>query len=105
MSRLAPLPCLNTREDLDTQVNRADRVSSRMQHQMGSDRLLPKFVRKYDQKRDVAVNGVIISSVIGIVMFFSGNIYIMASNFGLLFSYLVTSFSRVHFRRSKATPS
>jgi len=81
-------------------------ASSRMLHQMGSDKLLPKFVRKYDPKRDVAVNGVIISSVIGVVMLFSGNIYVMASisNFGLLFSYLVASFSLVHFRRTKATP-
>ena len=75
-----------------------------MLHQIGSDKLLPKFVRKYDPKRDVAVNGVLISSVIGIIMLFSGDVYVMASisNFGLLFSYLVASFALIHFRRSKS---
>jgi APA family basic amino acid/polyamine antiporter len=79
-------------------------ASSRVLHQIGSDKLLPKIVRKYDQKRDVAINGVLISSAIGIVMLFSGNIYVMASisNFGLLFCYLIASFSLIHFRRTKA---
>ena len=82
-------------------------ASSRMLHQIGSDKLLPKLVRKYDEKRDVAVNAVLISSAIGVVMLFSGNIYVMASisNFGLLFSYLIASFSLIHFRRSKAASS
>jgi APA family basic amino acid/polyamine antiporter len=68
---------------------------------------LPRLVRKYDEKRDVAVNAVLISSAIGIVMLFSGNIYVMVSisNFGLLFSYLIASFSLIHFRRSKAVSS
>jgi APA family basic amino acid/polyamine antiporter len=80
-------------------------ASSRMLHQIGSDKLLPRVVRKYDEKRDVAVNAVLISSAIGVVMLFSGNIYVMASisNFGLMFSYLIASFALIHFRRSKAT--
>jgi APA family basic amino acid/polyamine antiporter len=79
-------------------------ASSRMLHQIGSDKLLPKLVRKYDEKRDVAVNAVLISSAIGVIMLFSGDIYVMASisNFGLMFSYLIASFSLIHFRRSKA---
>ncbi len=79
--------------------------SSRVLRQIGSDKLLPKFVRKYDKKRDVAVNGVLISSVISIVMLFSGDIYVMASisNFGILFCYLMASFSLIHFRHKKAT--
>ena len=78
--------------------------SSRVLHQIGSDKLLPKIVRKYNPQKDVAVNGVLISSVIGIVMLFSGNIYVMASisNFGIMFCYLVAGFSLIHFRRSKA---
>jgi APA family basic amino acid/polyamine antiporter len=78
--------------------------SSRVLFQIGQDKLLPKFVRKYNEKRDVAVNGVIISSVISIVMLFSGNIYVMASisNFGILFCYLIASFALIHFRRKKA---
>jgi APA family basic amino acid/polyamine antiporter len=81
--------------------------SSRVLYQIGSDKLLPKIVRKYNQKRDVAVNGVLISSAIGIVMLFSGNIYVMASisNFGILFCYLIASFALIHFRRKKASAS
>ncbi|HIH50671.1 MAG: APC family permease [Candidatus Micrarchaeaceae archaeon] len=81
--------------------------SSRTLHQMGTDKLLPKFTRAYDRKRDVATNGVIISAVIGVIMLFSGNIYVIAaiSNFGLLFSYLMASFSVLHFRRKNAAPS
>lgn len=77
--------------------------SSRVLYQIGYDKLLPKFVRKYNQKRDVAVNGVLISAVIGIIMLFSGNIYVMASisNFGILFCYLIASFALIHFRRRK----
>jgi APA family basic amino acid/polyamine antiporter len=80
--------------------------SSRVLYQIGEDKLLPKIVRKYDAKRDVAVNGVLISAVIGIVMLFSGNIYVMASisNFGIMFCYLIASFALVHFRRRK-TPA
>ncbi len=81
--------------------------SSRVLYQIGYDKLLPKFVRKYNQKRDVAVNGVLISAVIGIIMLFSGNIYVMASisNFGILFCYLIASFALIHFRRRKKSGS
>jgi len=81
-------------------------TSSRVLYQLGSDGLLPHAVRKYDKKRDVAINGVIISAVIGVIMLFSGNIYIIAaiSNFGLLFSYLMTSFAVIHFRRENKNP-
>ncbi len=79
--------------------------SSRVLYQIGQDKLLPKIVRKYNQKRDVATNGVLISSAIGIGMLFSGNIYVMAaiSNFGILFCYLIASFSLIHFRRKKTS--
>jgi APA family basic amino acid/polyamine antiporter len=83
-------------------------TSSRTLYQMGNDGLLPKFTRSYNKKRDVATNGVMLSAVIGVVMLFSGNIYVIAaiSNFGLLFSYLMTSFAVMHFRsKQKAQPS
>lgn len=81
--------------------------SSRTLYQMGSDGLLPGVTKKYDRKKDVAINGIIISAVIGIIMLFAGNIYVIAaiSNFGLLFSYLMSSFAVIHFRRKKANPS
>lgn len=82
-------------------------TASRSLYQISEDKLLPKFIRKYNKKRDVAINGVIISAVIGVVMLFSGNIFIIAaiSNFGLLFAYLMASFSVIHFRRLKVDMS
>ncbi|MCL5100972.1 MAG: APC family permease [Candidatus Marsarchaeota archaeon] len=75
--------------------------ASRTAYQISADGLLPKIFRKYDKERDVAINGVIISSMISVVMLFAGNIYIIAaiSNFGVLFSYFLVSFVVVHFRR------
>ncbi len=75
--------------------------SSRSLYQMSMDRLLPKFLRKYDKKKDIATNGIIVSAIIGVVMLFSGNIYIIASiaNFGLLFDYMLIGFDVMHFRR------
>ena len=75
--------------------------SSRILRQISLDGLLPKIMRSYDAKRDVARNGVLISAVIGIAMLYSGNIFVIAaiSNFGLLFSYLMASFALIHFRR------
>jgi len=82
-------------------------TSSRTIYQIGTDGLLPKLTAKFDKKRDVAVNGVLLSGVIGIIMLFSGNIYVLAaiSNFGLLFSYLMTSFAVLHFRRKNTNPT
>jgi APA family basic amino acid/polyamine antiporter len=81
--------------------------SSRILYQISSDRLLPAVLRKYNSKTDVAINGVILSAVIGVAMLFSGNIFIIAaiSNFGLLFSYLLSSFAVIHFRRIKQRAS
>ena len=77
--------------------------SSRLLYQISSDGLLPRILRKYDAKSDVAIRGVAISAVIGGAMLFAGNIYVIAaiSNFGLLFSYLMRGFAVIHFRRQK----
>jgi APA family basic amino acid/polyamine antiporter len=79
-------------------------TSSRVLKQISADGLLPKIAGVYNKKRDVATNGIIISAVIGVIMLFSGNIYVIAaiSNFGLLFSYLMTSFAVLHFRTKKS---
>ncbi|MDE1856930.1 MAG: amino acid permease [Candidatus Micrarchaeota archaeon] len=75
--------------------------ASRLLYQLSADHLLPGYLRRFNRKSDVAVNGVIISAVIGAVMLFSGNIYTIAaiSNFGLLFSYLMSGLAVMHFRR------
>jgi APA family basic amino acid/polyamine antiporter len=74
---------------------------SMMMFQISEDRLLPKLFRTYNKKRDVATTGVIASAIIGTIMLFSGNIYVITSisNFGMLFAYLMTSFALIHFRR------
>jgi APA family basic amino acid/polyamine antiporter len=81
--------------------------ASRSLYQISADKLLPRFLRSYNKNKDVAINGVIISAVIAVVMLFSGNIYVMAaiSNFGLLFSYLIASFAIIHFRRVHKEPN
>ena len=82
-------------------------TSSRSIYQISVDRLLPKEFRRYNKKSDVAVNGVIITAAISAAMLFSGNIYVIASisNFGLIFSYIITSFAVIHYRRVKAKAS
>jgi basic amino acid/polyamine antiporter, APA family len=82
-------------------------TSSRTLYQIGEDKLLPKLTRAFDKKHDAATNAIIISAVIAVIMLFSGNIYVIAaiSNFGLLFSYLMSSFAVIHFRREKAKPT
>ena len=81
--------------------------SSKVLYQISVDRLLPKFFRVYDKKNGVAINGIIITAFIAILTLFAGNIFIITSisDFGLLFSYLITSFALIHFRRKKIVGS
>lgn len=81
--------------------------ASRSIYQMSADSLLPKALSSYNKDRDSAVNGIIISAVIGVIMLFAGNIYIIASivTFGLMFDYMIIGFDIIHFRRRKAKPS
>lgn len=75
--------------------------SSRMLYQLGADGLLPMIAAKYNESRGVATTGVIISSLLGLITLFAGNIFVIAaiSNFGLLFSYLVVSLAVLHVRK------
>ncbi|MGC8648896.1 MAG: APC family permease [Candidatus Micrarchaeia archaeon] len=77
--------------------------SSKILYQISEDKLLPKFFRLYDKKNGIAINGVIITAIIAIITLFAGNIFVITSisDFGLLFSYLITSFALIHFRRKK----
>ena len=60
--------------------------ASRISYQISADGLLPKVLRKFDSEKDVAVNGIILSTAVSAIGLFSGNIFIIAaiSNFGLL---------------------
>ncbi|MDE1873943.1 MAG: amino acid permease [Candidatus Micrarchaeota archaeon] len=75
-------------------------TASRSLYQMSEDRLLPKFLRRYNKRTDAAVNGIIISAAIGVLILFAGNIYVIAaiSNFGLMFDYMLINFDVVHYR-------
>ncbi len=77
--------------------------SSRIIYQLGSDGLLPKVISKHAPKNDVSANGLIVTVVIAVITLFSGNIYVIAaiSVFGVLFTYLMSSFALIHFRRIK----
>jgi APA family basic amino acid/polyamine antiporter len=77
-------------------------ASSRTVYQISKDHLLPGMLRKYNTKRDVAANGVIVTAIVGIIMLFSGNIYIIAaiSNFGLLFAYIMSSLAAIQLKRT-----
>lgn len=73
---------------------------SRTLFQMSVDGLLPKrFLRK--NKREAPTNSILLTAVLGILFLFTGNIYIIAaiSNFGILFSYLLTGLALIKIRR------
>ncbi len=76
-------------------------AASRTMYQISRDGLLPRVFRKYSQRRDVAVNGIMATGIIAAVMLFSGNIYVIAaiSNFGLLFAYLMSTLAAIQLKR------
>lgn len=82
-------------------------TASRLIYQIAKDGLLPEFFRLYDKKKDVAKTGILTTAVAAIILLFSGNIYIIASisNFGMLFSWLMASFTLISRRRRGRKPS
>ncbi|MHB1830014.1 MAG: APC family permease [Candidatus Micrarchaeaceae archaeon] len=77
--------------------------SSRIVYQLGKDGLLPKALSRYDIKRDISPDAVLATAVVAAIALFSGNVYVIASIsvFGVLFTYLMSSFALIHFRRIK----
>ena len=80
---------------------------SRSIYQMSADGLLPKILMKFNSEKGTAENGVIISAVIGVIMLFAGNVYLIVSivTFSLMFDYLIGGFDVIHFRRSGSKPT
>lgn len=73
---------------------------SRTLFQMSTDGLLPKrFLIK--NRGDAPIYSILLTAALGILFLFSGNIYIIAaiSNFGILFSYLLTGLALIKIRR------
>jgi APA family basic amino acid/polyamine antiporter len=81
--------------------------SSRIIYQLGRDGLLPKILSQHDPKKDVSANGILATAIMSVVALFSGNVYIIAaiSVFGVLFTYLMSSFALIHFRRIRKAGS
>ncbi|AWR96774.1 amino acid permease [Acidianus sulfidivorans JP7] len=76
-------------------------MSGRTLYEIGKDMNFPSFLIKYNANKDVAPTATLISSLIAIISLFAGNVFIVASisNFGLLFSFLISSLAIIHFRR------
>lgn len=81
-------------------------AGSQLIFQLSSDGLLPKYFRKTEGKQGSPITAVFLTAVIGILLMFSGNIYIIAaiSNFGILFSYLISGFALIKIRRARRHP-
>ena len=81
-------------------------TASRLVYQMSKDGLLPTFFMSYEKRRDIAKNGIITTAAASLLLLFSGNVYIIASisNFGLIFSWLMASFTLVSRRRLGRRP-
>lgn len=82
-------------------------TASRIIYQLGIDGLLPKFTRKYDNERDTAINGIVITMVVSILLLFSGDLYqiLSISNFGIIFSWIMACMAVISLRRHKKSGS
>ncbi|MCL4365301.1 MAG: APC family permease [Candidatus Marsarchaeota archaeon] len=78
-------------------------TASRLFFQIGNDGLLPGITRRFDRKRGVATSGVVMTSLVSIMILFSGNLYtiLSISNFGMIFSWLMSCFAVINMRRRK----
>lgn len=81
--------------------------SSRIIYQLGSDGLLPHVISSHGRGSDVSTNSIAVTVIIAIVALFAGNVYVIAaiSVFGVLFTYLMSSFALIQFRRIGRTGS
>ncbi len=81
-------------------------AGSQLIFQLSSDGLLPRYFRKTEGRHGAPISAVMVTAVIGILLMFSGNIYIIAaiSNFGILFSYLISGFALIKIRRARRHP-
>ncbi len=78
-------------------------AGSQLMLQLSEDGLLPRFFRATRGTGGTAVGSVAVTALLGIAFMFVGNIYVIAavSNFGVLFSYLMSGFALVKIRRMR----
>ncbi len=81
-------------------------AGSQLVRQLSADGLLPSVFRKISEGGGSPVIAVFLTSFLGMAIMFAGNIYIIAaiSNFGILFSYLMTGFALIKVRRMRSNP-
>lgn len=79
---------------------------SQLMLQLSEDGLLPGLFHATRGKSGTAIGSVVTTAILGIAFMFIGNIYIIAavSNFGILFSYLISGFALVKVRRMRRNP-
>ncbi len=81
-------------------------ASSQLILQLSGDGLLPGILRRTRAGRPTALGALVLTIVFGSLFMFLGNIYIIAavSNFGVLFSYLLSGFALLKIRRMRRHP-
>lgn len=81
-------------------------AGSELMAQLGRDGLLPTFLGREKREGSIPSFALLITGVLGMCMLFSGNIYTIAaiSNFGVLFSYLISGFALMKVRRMRHHP-
>ena len=81
-------------------------AATQLMFQLSRDGLLPAFLRTTRGNRGTAMGSVAVTAALGIAAMFLGNIYIIAavSNFGILFSYLLSGFALIKIRRMRHRP-
>ncbi len=81
-------------------------AGSQLVFQLSKDGLLPASFRHTRGDQKAPITAVVLTAGIGIAIMFAGNIYVIAaiSNFGILFSYMLSGFSLVKIRKVRNNP-
>lgn len=81
-------------------------AASALMSQLAADGLLPAALGRVRTRRGTPVAALVLTAGLGIACMFLGDIYVIAavSNFGILFSYLITGFALVKIRRMRTHP-
>ena len=81
-------------------------ASTQLMFQLSRDGLLPGFLRATRGSRGTPVGAAALTASLGIAAMFLGNVYVIAaiSNFGILFSYLLSGFALIKLRRMRRHP-
>lgn len=81
-------------------------AGSQLVFQLSNDGLLPGYFKRTGGGKKAPITAVLLTAFFGIALMFTGNIYIIAaiSNFGILFSYLISGFALVKIRRVRQHP-